>query len=422
MVRGCAALNHMAFLNENYLKLKAGYLFPEIGRRVRVFCEQNPEAAKRLIRCGIGDVTEPLPPTVVAALHKAVDEMASRETFRGYGPEQGYEFLRHAIAQHDFRDRGLDVADDEIFVSDGSKCDCGNILDILGGQNRIAVSDPVYPVYVDTNVMAGHTGLADDSGAFAGVVYLPCQVGNGFVPDVPKEPVDVIYLCSPNNPTGAVATRAQLQAWVDYAMKHKAIILFDAAYEAYIADPALPRSIYEIPGARECAIEFRSFSKSGGFTGTRCAFTVVPKSLQAATAQGVQGSLHALWLRRSTTKFNGVSYMVQRAAESLYTPSGRAEVRQLVDHYMGNARILVAGAKSAGLEVYGGVNAPYIWVKAPSGVTSWQAFDRLLQEITVVVTPGSGFGRQGEGFFRISSFNSRANAEEAARRLQTMRW
>lgn len=422
MVRGLAALNHMAFLNENYLKLKAGYLFPEIGRRVRVFCEQNPEAAKRLIRCGIGDVTEPLPPTVVAALHKAVDEMAARETFRGYGPEQGYEFLRHAIAQHDFRDRGLEVADDEIFVSDGSKCDCGNILDILGAQNRIAVSDPVYPVYVDTNVMAGHTGGADESGAFAGVVYLPCHVGNGFVPDVPEEPVDVIYLCSPNNPTGAVATRGQLQAWVEYALKHRAIILFDAAYEAYIADPALPRSIYEIPGARECAIEFRSFSKSGGFTGTRCAFTVVPKSLQAATAQGGQGSLHALWLRRSTTKFNGVSYMVQRAAESLYTPSGRAEVRQLVDHYMGNARILVAGAKAAGLEVYGGVNAPYIWVKAPAGVTSWQAFDRLLQEITVVVTPGSGFGRQGEGFFRISSFNSRANAEEAARRLQTMRW
>lgn len=412
----------MAYLNEHYLKLKAGYLFPEIGRRVRVFCEQNPEAARRLIRCGIGDVTEPLPPTVVAAMHRAVEEMAVRETFRGYGPEQGYEFLREAIAQHDFRARGVEVAADEVFVSDGSKCDCGNILDVLGARNRIAVSDPVYPVYVDTNVMAGHTGLADESGAFAGITYLPCDEANRFVPAVPAEVVDVIYLCSPNNPTGAVATRDQLQAWVDYALRHRAIILFDAAYEAYIADPGLPRSIYEIPGARECAIEFRSFSKSGGFTGTRCAFTVVPKTLEAEGADGVRRPLHALWLRRSSTKFNGVSYIVQRAAEALYSAEGRREVRGLVDHYMGNARILVEGARSAGLQVHGGVNAPYIWVKTPPGVNSWQAFDRLLHEANIVVTPGSGFGRQGEGFFRISAFNSRANAEEAARRLPAMRW
>ena len=412
----------MAYLNEHYLKLKAGYLFPEIGRRVRLFCEQHPEAARRLIRCGIGDVTEPLPPAAVTALHKAVDEMASRETFRGYGPEQGYDFLRQAIAQNDFRERGLDVADDEIFVSDGSKCDCGNILDILGPQNRIAVSDPVYPVYVDTNVMAGHTGPADAAGAYGGIVYLPCHPGNGFVPDLPPEPVDVVYLCSPNNPTGAVATKAQLTAWVEYALRHRAILLFDAAYEAYVSDPALPHSIYEIPGARECAIEFRSFSKVGGFTGVRCAFTVVPKSLQASTHDGSRLGLHALWLRRSTTKFNGVSYIVQRAAEALYSEAGRAEVRGLIDHYMGNARVLVAGAKAAGLEVFGGVNAPYIWVKAPAGINSWQTFDRLLQEVQVVITPGSGFGGQGEGYFRISAFNSRANAEEAARRLQTVRW
>lgn len=412
----------MAYLNEHYLKLKAGYLFPEINRRVRAFCERNPEASRRLVRCGIGDVTEPLPPPVTAALHRAVDEMAARETFRGYGPEQGYEFLREAIAQHDFKSRGLDVSADEVFVSDGSKCDCGNILDVLGSRNRIAVSDPVYPVYVDTNVMAGHTGAADESGAFEGITYLPCHEGNGFVPDVPSQALDVVYLCSPNNPTGAVATRSQLTAWVEYALRHRSILLFDAAYEAYISDPDLPRSIYEIPGARECAVEFRSFSKSGGFTGTRCAFTIVPKSIEASTPEGTRHPLHALWLRRSSTKFNGVGYVVQRAAEALYSPDGRSEVRRLVEHYMGNARVLVDGARAAGLRVHGGCNAPYIWVKTPPGISSWRAFDRLLEEANVVVTPGSGFGRQGEGYFRISAFNSRANAEEAARRLVAMRW
>jgi LL-diaminopimelate aminotransferase len=412
----------MAYLNENYLKLKAGYLFPEIGRRVKAFCDANPEAAKRLIRCGIGDVTEALPAAVIAALHKAVDDMARRETFRGYGPEQGYDFLRTAIAQNDFRDRNIEVADDEIFVSDGSKCDCGNILDVLGSKNRIAITDPVYPVYVDTNVMAGHTGAADDTGAYEGLVYLPATPANGFFPAPPGERVDVAYLCSPNNPTGATATRAQLTAWVDYAIQNRSIILFDAAYEAYISDALIPRSIYEIPGARECAIEFRSFSKNGGFTGLRCAFTVVPKALQASTPDGHFTSLHPLWLRRMTTKFNGVSYPVQRAAEALYSPEGKQQVRQLIEHYMGNARVLVTGAKAAGLTVYGGVNAPYIWTQAPQGFTSWQVFDKILNESNVVITPGSGFGSKGEGFFRISAFNSRANAEEVASRLQKLKW
>jgi LL-diaminopimelate aminotransferase len=412
----------MAFLNENYLKLKAGYLFPEIARRVKAFCDGNPDAAKRLIRCGIGDVTEPLPSAVIAALHKAVDEMGRRESFRGYGPEQGYDFLRAAIAKQDFRDRGIEIADDEIFVSDGSKCDCGNILDVLGSRNRIAITDPVYPVYVDTNVMAGHTGLAAESGAYEGILYLPATPANGFFPSPPAEKADIIYLCSPNNPTGATARREQLAAWVEYARRHRAIILFDAAYEAYISDPAIPRSIYEIEGGRECAIEFRSFSKNGGFTGLRCAFTVVPKSLQAADSSGRESSLHPLWLRRMTTKFNGVSYPVQRAAEALYSAEGKVQVRELITHYMGNAKVLVAGAKAAGLTVYGGSNAPYIWVQTPPGITSWQAFDRILNEANVVITPGSGFGSKGEGYFRISAFNSRANAEEVAQRLQKLKW
>lgn len=412
----------MAYLNDNFFKLKAGYLFPEIARRVKAFTEGNPAAASRLIRCGIGDVTEPLPPAVIAALHQAVEEMASRATFRGYGPEQGYDFLRAAIAQNDYRAHGLDVADDEIFVSDGSKCDCGNILDILGHQNRLAISDPVYPVYVDTNVMAGHTGDADERGAYGGITYLPCTAENGFVPAPPSGKVDLIYLCSPNNPTGAAATRAQLEAWVQYARANEAILLFDAAYESYITEPGIPHSIYEIPGARECAIEFRSFSKSGGFTGTRCAFTVVPKTLLARTGQGEQKPLHPLWLRRTTTKFNGVSYIVQRGAEALYSADGKAQVKALVEHYLGNARVLVEGAKKAGLKVFGGVNAPYIWVQTPAGITSWQAFDRILNEANVVITPGSGFGSQGEGFFRVSAFNSRANAEEVARRLQALTW
>jgi LL-diaminopimelate aminotransferase len=412
----------MAFLNDNFLKLKAGYLFPEIARRVKTFCAENPEAAKKLIRCGIGDVTEPLPPAVIAALHKAVDEMASRETFKGYGPEQGYEWLRHAIAQNDFRAHGIEIADDEIFVSDGSKCDCGAILDILGDQNKIAISDPVYPVYVDTNVMAGHTGEANEAGAYGKLIYLPCLPENNFIPAPPQESVDVIYLCSPNNPTGAAATREQLEAWVKFALKNKSVILFDAAYESYITEKNLPHSIFEIPGARDCAIEFRSFSKNGGFTGTRCAFTVVPKTLLAQTKSGEAKPLHPLWHRRMTTKFNGVSYIVQRAAEAIYSPEGKSQVAELVKFYLGNAHVLRDGAKKAGLEVFGGVNAPYIWVRTPKNVTSWQAFDKILHDANVVITPGSGFGAQGEGYFRISAFNIRANAEEVARRLQTLKW
>ena len=412
----------MAFLNDNYLKLRAGYLFPEIARRVKMFVEANPDAAKRIIRCGIGDVTEPLPPAVVTAMHKAVDEMATREGFHGYGPEQGYEWLRHAIAENDFRAKGIEVADDEVFVSDGSKCDCGNILDILGHQNRIAITDPVYPVYVDTNVMAGHTGGSDESGTYEGLVYLKCIAENGFVAEPPAEKVDVIYLCFPNNPTGAVATHAQLQAWVEYALKNESLILFDAAYEAYISDPAVPHSIYEISGARECAIEFRSFSKNGGFTGTRCAFIVVPKTLLASTASGERKPLHPLWARRHTTKFNGVSYVVQRGAEALYSPEGKAQVAALIEHYMGNARILLEAAAKVGLRVYGGVNAPYIWVSTPPGTTSWQMFDRMLGEANVVITPGSGFGAMGECYFRISAFNSRTNAEEVSRRIKAIKW
>jgi LL-diaminopimelate aminotransferase len=410
----------MACLNDNYLKLRAGYLFPEIARRVNTFCETHPEAATRIIRCGIGDVTEPLPQACVEALHKAVDELSERGTFRGYGPEQGYEFLRHAIASHDYRNRGMEVADDEIFVSDGSKCDCGNILDIFGDENQIAVMDPVYPVYVDTNVMAGHTGPANELGAFEGLIYLPCTPDNGFVAQIPRENADLIYLCYPNNPTGATATREQLTAWVEYARVHESIILFDAAYEAYISDPAIPHSIFEIPGARECAIEFRSFSKNGGFTGLRCAFTVVPKTLSAKTRSGERRPLHPLWARRMSTKFNGVSYPVQRAAEAIYTAAGRTQVAALISHYMGNARILRDACAGIGLDVFGGTNAPYIWVNTPPGISSWDMFDLMLEEANIVVTPGAGFGSNGEGFFRISAFNSRENAQEAAKRIMAM--
>jgi LL-diaminopimelate aminotransferase len=410
----------MAYLNDNYLKLQAGYLFPEIARRVREFCAANPDAAERVIRCGIGDVTEPLPAAAIAAMHKAVDELGVRETFRGYGHEQGYEFLRSKIAQIDYRERGVEIADDEIFLSDGSKCDCGFILDILGDQNKIAITDPVYPVYVDTNVMAGHTGPANEDGGYEGITYLPCRAENNFVPEPPREHVDLVYLCFPNNPTGAVASRAQLVRWVDYAHKHEAILLFDAAYEGYISDLEIPHSIFEIPGARDCAIEFRSFSKTGGFTGVRCGFTVMPKTLLARTEGGQKLPLHPLWHRRWSTKANSVSYPVQRGAEALYSAEGREQVRALIEHYMGNARILRDAAMRAGLQVFGGANAPYIWVKTPDGLTSWQMFDRMLQDLNVVITPGSGFGSEGEGYARISAFNSRANAEEVARRLQTL--
>ncbi len=412
----------MALINEHYLKLQAGYLFPEIARRVDAFAAKHPDRAQRIIRCGIGDVTEPLPPAAIEAMHRAVDEMAHRETFKGYGPATGYPSVRSAIAQNDFRARGVEVADNEIFLSDGSKVDCGAILDILSDRNTIAITDPVYPVYVDTNVMVGHTGPADKDGLYARIVYLPATPENGFVPDVPRDDVhlDIIYLCYPNNPTGGTITHAQLKKWVEYALQHDAIILYDAAYESYITDPSLPHSIYEIDGAKKCAIEFHSFSKNGGFTGLRCGYTVVPKELVGSTADGTKVDLHRLWMRRWSTKSNGVSYPVQRAAEALYTKDGKQQVRALIDHYLGNAKVLCKACAEIGLEVYGGVNAPYVWVKCPDGVTSWQMFDRLLHEANVVITPGSGFGRMGEGFFRVSAFNSRANVEEVVARLKSM--
>lgn len=406
----------MARINDHYCKLKAGYLFPEIGRRVTKFCVDNPSAA--VIRLGIGDVTEPLAPAVVEAWHKGVDEMSIRSTFRGYGPEQGYEFLREAIAANDYRARGAEVSSDEIFISDGSKCDTGNILEIFGTDNKVAISDPVYPVYADTNVMAGRTGAADESGRFAGLVYMPATAANHFVPALPREHVDLIYLCFPNNPTGAVARREELAQWVDYARANQAVILYDAAYEAFITDPQIPHSIYELPGAREVAIEFRSFSKTAGFTGVRCAFTVIPKSLTGTTASGEKMALHALWNRRHSTKFNGVSYPVQRAAEAVYSAAGKPQVRALVEFYLANARLIREGLEQAGLSVYGGVNAPYVWLKTPGNESSWDFFDRLLKQAHVVGTPGSGFGASGEGYFRLSAFNSRENVEAAVARLR----
>jgi LL-diaminopimelate aminotransferase len=408
----------MATINSNFLKLKAGYLFPEIARRVRVYTEQNPDKAARIIRCGIGDVTEPLPSAVVKAMHEGVDEMASRETFKGYGPEQGYEFLRQAIVDHQFANLGISA--DEVFISDGSKCDTGNILDIFGKGNVIAITDPVYPVYVDTNVMAGNTGDADENGAYGGLLYLRCDAANGFVAGVPTEKADLIYLCFPNNPTGAVATREQLEAWVEYAKANDAIILFDAAYEAFIQDPAIPRSIFEIEGARDVAIEFRSFSKNGGFTGVRCAYVVIPKTVSGKSDTGERIPLHQLWSRRHSTKFNGASYPVQKAAAAVFSEEGKAQVHALITHYMGNAKLLREAAAAAGLAVFGGVNAPYVWVGCPAGLSSWDMFDKMLGEAQVVITPGSGFGSAGEGYFRISAFNSRANVEEVCRRLRTL--
>ncbi len=408
----------MARINEHYGKLKAGYLFPEIGRRVNAFATANPDA--KIIRLGIGDVTEPLPPAIVSAMHAAIDEMATRESFRGYGPEQGYEFLREAIAENDYKSRGVDISADEIFVSDGSKCDTGNILDIFGHDNVTAIIDPVYPVYVDTNVMAGNTGTADDSGRYGGLVYIPVTAENDFVPSLPEVEVDLIYLCYPNNPTGTVATREQLAEWVAYAKRHDAILLFDAAYEAYITDDSIPHSIYEIDGARDVAIEFRSFSKNAGFTGTRCAFTVVPRGLTGATKSGERREIHPLWNRRQSTKFNGVSYIVQRGAAAVYSTEGKQQTRELVSFYLENARLIREGLQAAGIDVYGGVHAPYVWLKTPKGMGSWEFFDELLGKAHLVGTPGSGFGAAGEGYFRLSAFNSRANVEEAVARFRKL--
>lgn len=404
----------MARINTNYQKLQAGYLFPEIGKRVRAFAAQNPAA--QIIRLGIGDVVLPLPPPIVDALKAGADELARKESFKGYGPEQGYDFLLAAIAGH-YREQGAEVQPDEVFVSDGSKCDTANIQEIFAADSLIAVTDPVYPVYVDTNVMAGRTGVADASGRYAGLTYLPTTAENGFDPPLPSSRVDLVYLCSPNNPTGAVMSRDSLGRWVSWAKANKAVILFDAAYEAFIREPGLPHSIYEIPGAREVAIEFRSLSKTAGFTGTRCAYIVVPKELKGVDASGAEVALHGLWNRRHTTKFNGVSYPIQRAAAAVFSPSGRAAVQANIDAYMENARLIREGLTAAGYTVHGGKNAPYVWLKVPGGLTSWQFFDKLLGEAHVVGTPGSGFGSCGEGYFRLSAFGFRENVEEAVARI-----
>ena len=405
----------MATINDNYLKLKAGYLFPEIARRVNAFAQANPDA--KIIRLGIGDVTEPLPETCRMAMIKAVEDMGDRSSFKGYGPEQGYNWLREKIATHDFQARGAAIEADEIFISDGSKCDSGNILDIFGKNNVIAVTDPVYPAYVDTNVMAGNTGDVNEKGEYGGLVYLPVTAENNFTAEIPSQKVDLIYLCFPNNPTGATATKEHLQAWVNYAKTNGSIIFFDAAYEAFIKDPSLPHSIFEIEGARDCAIEFRSFSKNAGFTGTRCALTVVPKTLTAKAADGSNVEIWKLWNRRQSTKFNGVSYIIQRGAEAVYSEAGQTQIQALVNFYLDNAKIIRQDLTNAGLSVYGGVNAPYVWVKTPHGLSSWEFFDKLLETVNVVGTPGSGFGAAGEGYFRISAFNSRENVEEAMKRI-----
>jgi LL-diaminopimelate aminotransferase len=402
----------MIRINENYTKLKASYLFADIAKRVSAFAAAHP--GRPVIRLGIGDVTEPLPPACIEALHAATDEMGKRATFRGYGPEQGYPFLREAVAAHDYAARGCHIEPDEIFVSDGAKCDCGNIQEIFATDARLAIPDPVYPVYVDTNVMAGRTGPSVD-GRYEGILYLDSTPSNGYVPAVPAAPADLVYLCFPNNPTGAVATKAQLAAWVDYARRNRAVILFDSAYEAYIRDPQIPHSIYEIEGARDVAIEFRSFSKTAGFTGMRCAYAVVPKTVTAWDKQGRPHALHGLWNRRHTTKFNGVSYPVQRAAAAVFTDAGRSQARALTDFYLGNAKLIRSAMAGLGFTCAGGENAPYIWVNV--GRDSWEFFDLLLEKAQVVCTPGAGFGKCGEGHVRISAFNSRENVEQALERI-----
>jgi LL-diaminopimelate aminotransferase len=407
----------MAQINDHYLKLRASYLFSETGRRVREFQAAHPDA--KVIRLGIGDVTRPLPAAVIRAMHEAVDEMARPETFRGYPPETGWDFLLDAIVRHDYGERGIKLSTDEIVVSDGAKSDTGNIQEIFGPACVVALSDPVYPAYLDVTVMGGRAGSADASGRYDRIVYLPCIAENQFQARIPDRPVDLIFLCYPNNPTGAVLTRSALKAWVDFARQRNAVILYDAAYEAYIRDPDIPHSIYEIEGAREVAIEFRSFSKTAGFTGTRCAYTVVPKELQGQSASGEAVSVNALWVRRQSTKFNGVAYVIQRAAAATYTEEGRRQARAVVDYYMDNARIIRQGLEAAGLQVYGARNAPYIWVKTPPGLSSWDFFDKLLNEAHVVGTPGAGFGPSGEGYFRLTAFGARDQTEEAVDRIKS---
>lgn len=409
----------MALINENYLKLPGSYLFAEIARRRDTFQKEHPEA--KIIRLGIGDATRPLTGEVIGGLHRAVDEMADEKTFKGYGPDgYGYNFLIHSIIENDYMPRGVKLEEDEIFISDGAKSDTANIQEIFGTDNIIALTDPVYPVYMDSNVMAGRTGLYNSgSGKFDRVAYLPCTAENNFVPELPKSKVDMIYLCFPNNPTGMTLSKNELKKWVDYARENKAILLYDAAYEAYIREEDVPHSIYEIEGAKDVAIEFRSYSKTAGFTGTRCAFTVIPKTVMAYTGNGEAYSLNKLWLRRQTTKFNGVAYVIQRAAAAVYTPEGKRQAKAVIDYYMNNAAIIREGLKSIGIQVFGGVNAPYIWLKTPNGMDSWAFFDKLLNEAHIIGTPGSGFGPSGQGYFRLTAFGNTENTVEAVERFKT---
>ena len=405
----------MALVNEHFLKLPNNYLFADIAKKVNMFKTTHPK--ERVIRLGIGDVTQPLPKACVEAMHRAVDEMACRETFRGYGPEQGYDFLIDAIIKNDYAPRKVRLDPSEVFINDGAKSDTGNIGDILRHDNSIGVGDPIYPVYIDSNVMCGRAGTLED-GRWSNVVYMPCDSRNGFVPTIPDRRIDIIYLCFPNNPTGAVISKPELKKWVDYALDNDTLIMYDAAYEAYISSPEIPHSIYEISGARKVAIEFRSFSKTAGFTGVRCGYTVVPKELTAATLTGERIGLNRLWNRRQCTKFNGTSYITQRGAEAVYSPEGKAQVRELINYYMTNAAIMREGLSRAGLEVFGGEHAPYLWVKTPGGVSSWRFFEQMLYETAVVGTPGVGFGPSGEGYIRLTAFGERADCEEAMHRLR----
>ena len=404
----------MAHVNENFLKLPGSYLFSDIAKKVKAYQESHPD--KRLIRLGIGDVTRPLPQASIEAMHRAVDEMENKSTFHGYGPEQGYDFLIDTIIKNDFEPRGIELSSSEVFISDGAKSDTGNIGDILGLDNKVAVTDPVYPVYVDSNVMGGRAGQLNGK-QWSDITYMPCTADNNFIPSIPSNRIDVIYLCYPNNPTGTTLTKAELKKWVDYALSHDALILFDAAYEAYIREDDIPHSIFEIEGAKRCAIEFRSFSKTAGFTGVRCGYTVIPKEVTATTATGERVALNALWNRRQCTKFNGTSYITQRGAEAIYSKEGKQQVRETIDYYMENARIMREGLTAAGIQVFGGKNAPYLWVKTPEGFTSWQFFDHLLNEANIVSTPGVGFGPSGEGYLRLTAFGQREDCIEAIQRI-----
>ena len=409
----------MSLINENFLKLQDSYLFSTIAKKVAKFSEENPE--KKIIKLGIGDVTRPIVPACIEAMQKAVNEIGTQEGFKGYGPEQGYDFLRNAIMENDFKGLGIEAY--EIFVSDGAKCDCGNIVDIFCRKNKVAITDPVYPVYLDTNVMSGRSGdYNKENGMYENIVYMPVTKENNFVPELPKEPVDMIYLCFPNNPTGTVLKKEELKKFVDYAKENKAIILFDAAYEVFITEDDIPHSIYEIEGAKDVAIEFRSFSKTAGFTGVRCAYVVVPKNVFGYTKNGEKVSLNKLWNRRTTTKFNGVSYVVQRAAEATYSEDGRKQILENIKYYQDNAKIIKNGLQEAGFEVFGGVNSPYIWLKTPNNMKSWDFFDKLLEEANVVGTPGSGFGPSGEGYFRLTAFGTQENSIEAIKRIKEIKW